>query len=350
MNEILTRRQAWLKELFPAGIDRLWCPPLTHYRDDGTIDFDRMSAHLNHIVPWVKGLLIPGSTGDGWELNGEETLQVADFAIRQARKYKLSILLGVLKSDVDTMTRTISDLLALIVPKAGATKKETVEALKAAGVCGFTVCPPRGKTLTQADIEAGLSRIFDLGWPVALYQLPQVTENETAPETFERFVRSRSNLIFFKDSSGNDRIATAGIDKGGVFLVRGAEGDYARWLKDAGGPYDGFLLSTANCFARELRAVIDGLEKGDAEKAGATSGKLTRTINEVFGLVQSLPHGNAFTNANKAIDHFLAFGPAAAGRKGPMLHAGVRIPDEVVSGTGAVLSRFGLMPEKGYLE
>jgi hypothetical protein len=30
-----------------------------------------MSAHLAHIVPWVKGYLIPGSTGDGWEMDDE---------------------------------------------------------------------------------------------------------------------------------------------------------------------------------------------------------------------------------------------------------------------------------------
>jgi hypothetical protein len=32
-----------------------------------------------------------------------------------------------------------------------------------------------------------------------------------------------------------------------------------------------------------------------------------------------------------------------------MLHAGVRIPGDMLAATGAVLARCGLMPQKGYL-
>ena len=350
MSDIAARRKALLGKLFPGGIPRFWCPLLTHYRNDGGIDFDRMSRHLDHIIPWVKGFLIPGSTGDGWELGDDETLKVAQFAIRKAPAYKASLLLGVLKADTETMERTISDLLALVERESGISKKKTAEALRAAGVCGFTVCPPRGKTLTQADIETGLSRILDMGLPTALYQLPQITENEAAPETFGRLVRKYSNVILFKDSSGQDGIAVSRVDKGDVFMVRGAEGEYARWLKDSGGPYDGFLLSTANCFPREIRDIIESLEKGSVEKAREISDRITLAVRDVFALVQPLPCGNAFTNANKAFDHFFAFGPAASDVEGPMLHGKIRIPGKIILATGGVLSRYGLMPEQGYLE
>jgi hypothetical protein len=73
-------------------------------------------------------------------------------------------------------------------------------------------------------------------------------------------------------------------------------------------------------------------------------------VGEVFGLVGEIPCGNAFTNANKAIEHFMAFGPKAADREGPMLHGGIRIPAGIISATGESLRRYGLMPEKGYLE
>jgi hypothetical protein len=177
-----------------------------------------------------------------------------------------------------------------------------------------------------------------------------VTENEVSPETFGRLLGKYFNLIFFKDSSGQDRIAASSVDKGGVFLVRGAEGDYAQWLREAGGPYAGFLLSTANCFARELSTLIGNLEKGDQKKAEEISERLTAAITEVFALVQPLPCGNAFTNANKAIDHFFAFGPRADTKEGPMLHAKVRIPGDVIAETGAILNRRQLMPVKGYLD
>jgi dihydrodipicolinate synthase/N-acetylneuraminate lyase len=348
MNDVAGKRQVLITELFSSGIPRLWCPLLTHYRSDGTIDIDRMHVHFNHVVPWVKGFLIPGSTGDGWELTEDETLEVADFAIQQARTHEISLLLGVLKADVETMKRTISSMIKMLQENPTG-KKDAGQILQANHVCGFTVCPPRGKSFTQPEIEAGLSAILDMGMPTALYQLPQVTGNEVAPETFERLVQKYSNLVFFKDSSGQDNIATSDVYKGGVFLVRGAEGSYAQWLTGTGGSYDGFLLSTANCFSQNLSSLIESLEKNDLGKAREISERLTAAVSEVFALVQPLPYGNPFTNANKAIDHFFAFGPSANKIEEPMLHEKIRIPHDVIQATGAILTHHSLMPEKGYM-
>jgi dihydrodipicolinate synthase/N-acetylneuraminate lyase len=349
MNRINEERQALLRELFPDGIPRLWCPLLTHFSATGAIDFDRMSVHFRHIAPWVKGLLVPGTTGEGWELNDEESLSVTEFALRMARDQGTKLLLGALRTDTDAVKKMISLMLPLIDIK-GTMKNGTVACLGAAGVCGFAVCPPKGKSLTQADIEAGLSVIMDMGLPVALYQLPYMTDNEVAPETFEKLAHKYSNLIFFKDSSGRDLIAASDIDKGGVFLVRGGEGDYIRWLKDAGGRYDGFLLSVTNSFSPELSLLIELLEAGDRIRAGEISERITKTIFETISLVKSLPYGNPFTNANKAIDHFFAYGPTAHKKEGPILKTGIRIPGDVLSNTGDILRTYRLMPEKGYMD
>jgi len=171
-----------------------------------------------------------------------------------------------------------------------------------------------------------------------------------APETFERLVHKYYNLFLFKDSSGQDGIATSHVEKGGVFLVRGAEGNYSHWLTDIGGSYDGFLLSTANCFSENISSLIDSIEKKDQGKAGEISEILTNVVSEVFALVQPLPCGNPFTNANKAIDHFFALGPGADAMEGPMLHEKIRIPSDVIRMTGAILTHYNLMPEKGYME
>jgi dihydrodipicolinate synthase/N-acetylneuraminate lyase len=348
MVEETKKREAFVKSFLPSKIPRLWCPLLTHYRGDGAIDFDRMSAHLRLVLPWVRGYLIPGSTGDGWELDDRETLEVVNFALRKSREHEMNLLVGVLKMDLGSMIGTLENMIGVL--RRFSHTGDVTDSLQAAHVCGFTICPPKGKTLSQEKIYSGLSEIMKRGLPTALYQLPQVTENEVAPETFERLVAAYPNLIFFKDSSGQDRIALSSADKGGMYLVRGAEGDYARWLKDTGGPYDGFLLSTANCFPEQLHEVIEKIEAGDTSSAGKISEKISSTVREVFALVQSLPHGNAFTNANKAIDHYMAFGTGAAKNPGPMLHAKVRLPDGVIAATGEALKRYDLMPPKGYLE
>jgi dihydrodipicolinate synthase/N-acetylneuraminate lyase len=308
-----------------------------------------MSAHFRHIAPWVKGLLVPGTTGEGWELSDEESVSVTKFALQMAREQGTKLLLGALRTDTDAVQKMISLLLPLIdTPQT--LKSPTVACLSAAGVCGFAVCPPKGKSLTQTDIEAGLSIILDRGLPVALYQLPYMTDNEVAPETFEKLAHKYANLIFFKDSSGRDLIAVSTVDKGGVFLVRGAEGDYIRWLKDSGGPYDGFLLSVANSFSPELSLLIELLEAGDRVRAGEISERITKTLFKTISLVKSLPYGNPFTNANKAVDHFFAFGPRALKKEGPILKTGIRIPGDVLAATGDILKTYSLMPEKGYMD
>jgi dihydrodipicolinate synthase/N-acetylneuraminate lyase len=348
MNNEADIRAGLMAELFPRGVPRLWCPLLTHYDDDGSIDLNRMSAHLAHLSRWVKGYLIPGTTGDGWELNDRETMEIVRFSVAEARKRDLVLLIGVLRPETAEVERVLNEIISLIEAITG--RKEITGCLSAARIAAFTICPPKGQALTQDGIENDLSRVLDRGLPTALYQLPQVTENEIGPPAFERLVEKYANLVFFKDTSGNDRVALSAVDKGGVFLTRGAEGDYAQWLKGAGGPYDGFLLSTANCFPEDLLTVIENSEIGNIRAARETSDRVTSAFHRVFALVQPMAYGNAFTNANKAIDHYFAFGPSARKKEGPVLHAGVRMSEDTISATGDILAHLDFMPRKGYLQ
>jgi dihydrodipicolinate synthase/N-acetylneuraminate lyase len=345
-NDIDLKRQENLRYYFRGGIPRLWCPLLAHYRDDGSLDIERMEAHFKFVSARVKGFLVPGSTGDGWELNDRETREFVEFALKAVKGTGSLLLLGVLRKYVSTMMTLIEQMIAGL---AGKGNGDARRALSEANVCGFTVCPPGGE-LSRGEIRTGVADILELGLPTALYQLPQVVQNEVDPETFAELAARFPNLILFKDSSGEDRIAKSPVDKGGVFLVRGAEGDYSSWIKKAGGPYDGFLLSTCNCFPGLLSDMIDKLDAGDRQGAGGISQRLTGAVLEVFTLVQSLPGGNAFTNANKAMDHYFAFGPSAGSKQAPMLHCGIRITGHMISRTGEILQKYNLMPSRGYAQ
>ncbi len=348
MNNEADIRAGLIAELFPRGVPRLWRPLLTHYDGDGSIDFNRMSVHLAHISRWVKGYLIPGTTGVGWELNDRETMELVRFSVAETRKRDLILLVGALRPETAAVERVLNEIITLVEAMTG--RKGVTACLSAARIVAFTICPPKGQALSQDGIENDLSRVLDRGLPTALYQLPQVTENEVAPPAFERLVEKYANLIFFKDTSGNDRVALSAVDKGGAFLTRGAEDDYGHWLKGAGGPYDGFLLSTANCFPEDVLSVIENSEIGNILAVRETSDRVTSAFRRVFALVQPTPHGNAFTNANKAIDHYFAFGASARKKEGPMLHAGVRMSEDTIPATGDILAHLDFMPRKGYLQ
>ena len=211
---------------------------------------------------------------------------------------------------------------------------------------GFTVCPPRGADLTQEQILASLEEVLQLQYPTALYQLPQVTENEISPAAFLQLVERYPNLYLLKDTSGQDWIARAGIDPGGVFLVRGAEGGYSRWLKSAGGPYDGLLLSSANNFASQLAEVERLVDAGQREQADALSNRIEQVVSRCFEIVAGVPLGNPFTNANKLLDHVLAYGAEAVRQPPPVLHGGTRLPRELIEPVMAALQEQHLFPDR----
>ena len=212
--------------------------------------------------------------------------------------------------------------------------------------------PPRGADLTQEEIGSALECLLNLGAPLALYQLPQVTENEMSPGLVASLAHRFSNFVLLKDTSGEDRVTAAqaaGLDLEGVFLVRGAEGEYAAHLRPSGGGYDGLLLSTANSFGAQLSEIIELSLAGRRVEAEEASSRLSALVAELFAIVGSLPDGNPFANAAKAADHFFAFGPQALAAPPPRLHAGSALPREVLTATYDALRRYDLLPCRGYL-
>jgi len=64
-----TDRPTLTRLLFPAGVPILWSPTLVFYDEAGRIDRGRHLTHLAFMTPHVKGYLLPGSTGDAWEMD-----------------------------------------------------------------------------------------------------------------------------------------------------------------------------------------------------------------------------------------------------------------------------------------
>ncbi len=311
-----SQRLAIQKKLFPQGIPQLWCPTLSYFSAPGVFDAQRIEAHLSRLSPYVRGILVPGSTGEGWEMSDGQIRSLLDIVLPLAAKLDIRVLIGILKTETAQVLQAIEQLRGMLEQEA---------------VVGITVCPAKGADNTQAEIHAGLSTVLGLGLPTALYQLPQVTQNEMSPETVSALAAEHANFILFKDTSGQDRVASSTVDLHGVFMVRGSEqGGYARWLKSAGGRYDGFLLSTANCFARELSEIVTLCDAGKQAEAARLSASIEHKVSLAFEAVGSLGVGNAFTNANKAVDHLRVYGSAYRDHPAPMLIGGQRLPEDVL--------------------
>jgi dihydrodipicolinate synthase/N-acetylneuraminate lyase len=336
------------RTLAPSGaIPRLWCPPITHYAEGGGIDVARMTAHWRTMIAYVGGFLVPGSTGEAWDMAPDEVGELLAVAIDLAGELRTRLLIGALRPTADEMHAVIDEALARLRATTG--EDDALTAMQHSRVAAFTICPPQGAELDATQIEAGLASILDRGLPTAIYQLPQVTQNEIAPSTFAKLAAAYPNFLLFKDTSGTDRVPLDDRGAGGVMLVRGAEGDYAKWLRESDGPYDGFLLSTANGFARELGQVIALFEAGENEEGGRLSRRLTNVVTAAFAAVAEVPYANAFANANKAVDHLMAHGADGVHVAPPLLHGGVRLPHGVIRTVAALLAEADLLPTRGYL-
>lgn len=332
-------------QLFPAGIPRLWCPVITHYMPDGSIDTVRMERHIRALAPYIGGLLVPGSTGDGWELPRAMKLALLDMVLPLAATLRLPVLAGLLERTTDDMLSFADALGSRIRPRNAPTARRDTDG---AAACGIVCCAPTGAGLDQDTILDGLSRVLDLGLPTALYQLPQITGNLISPATAAALADRFANFVMLKDSGGNDEIALAAgtrheVDLGGVFLVRGAETAYASWYEPAG-PYNGFLLSTANWLAPQLARVVAGTADPDLNS------RIDAAVNAAFGLVAGYPTGNAFANSARLMDQVMAYGARAATMPGPCSRDGTAMPESLVAGAVAVANAWQILPARGYAE
>lgn len=342
------QRTEMVKTIFPEGIPTLWCPLLTHYRADGSIDTVRIAAHIRHMRPHIPAFLAPGTTGDGWEMSGNETESLIDFLLGEAEQQDFSVMLGVLRTEPGTVVPAIANIVRRY---SGASLANGADAarLRSRHICGFTVTPPKGAQLDQVAIHRELEAIAETGVPLAIYQLPQITENEMSGETVADLVARFPNVYLMKDTSGRDAVVLSGCTLDNLFLVRGAEGEFARWSKAGGGHYDGFLLSTANCFAAELASMIAHLDAGRVADAEELSERVSRVIGELLEAAGPLSFGNPFTNANKAIDHHYAWGSRAEKQAPPMTHSGNRLPDALLNQAAVALKREGFQTGDGYM-
>ncbi|MFW6035294.1 MAG: dihydrodipicolinate synthase family protein [Halothermotrichaceae bacterium] len=346
MTELVNKREQLQNTFFPEKIPTLWCPLLTHYTDSGEIDKQRMRQHIKYLRPYVSTFLAPGSTGDGWEMEESEIQTLLDFLLDEADEQKFWLMIGVLKTGKGEALQSIKETVKRLFNNENAPTNDFVQKR----ICGFTVTPPKGKDLKQEEIYSELEAILESGYPTALYQLPQITENEMSPLTIQNLAEQYPNFYLMKDTSGEDKVVLSEVDTFGVFMVRGAEGNYFDWMKTDGGHYDGLLLSTANCFAAQLSDIIKYSKNGQNDLANKVSKKISNVAEEVFSLAADLSFGNQFTNANKLIDHHLAHGKNALKADLPMTHSGNRLPEELIKKTGVILEKYSLLPEKGYLD
>jgi 4-hydroxy-tetrahydrodipicolinate synthase len=323
--------------------DALWVPLLTHYRASTTpsgavrVDPERMASQVRAISPAVRQFLLAGSTGDGWELELDAFMDIVRLSRRQDVFGGSKLLYGILRPTTEEVVDWAVRLEASLAADGG----------PAGEYMGLAVCPPINPAADQATILRHYQTVLDRTTsPVAVYQLPQVTQCTIERETMEYLARDK-RVTMFKDTSGTDTVAQGGPISG-VLLVRGAEGNYVESLASEG-PYDGWLLSSGNVFGPAFRRMLDLRANGVTLRARQLSSVVASMVEALFEAAGNVPFGNPFSNANRAVDHLLARGGSWRDSPLPMTVNGTALPAELISAAEDIIGHLPGIRQKGYL-
>ena len=259
------------------NFDPLWAPILTHYElaDDLRLNKALIKKHMKWLEPSVKQFLVCGTTGDGWIVSDKlindwlEILTEKNFLTDQNK-----ILFG-----------AFGNTTKEVLHRAKLIEDYLIDHTCEASFFGLTLCAPVNEKITQNEIIKHFEKIIENTLlPISIYQLPQVVKCEIKPETLKYLKdKFKKRIVLFKDTSDEDKVIDSKIDFGDLKFLRGAEKNYFDHIKPRG-KYDGFLLSTANCFGKVLREILKEVEKNNFEKAENLSKKLSDVIRVSFDL------------------------------------------------------------------
>jgi 4-hydroxy-tetrahydrodipicolinate synthase len=276
----------------------LWAPILTHYELANNLRLNKalIKKHMKWLEPSVKQFLVCGTTGDGWILSDK---LINDWLEILTEKNFLTDQNKILFGAFGNTTKEVLHRAKLIEDYLTDHKCE-------ASFFGLTLCAPVNEKITQNQIIKHFEKIIENTLlPISIYQLPQVVKCEIKPETLKYLKdRFKKRIVLFKDTSDEDKVIDSKIDFGDLKFLRGAEKNYFNHIKPRG-KYDGFLLSTANCFGKVLREILKEVEENNFEKAENLSKKLSDIIRVSFDKGEKLNFGNPFSNVNKAFLHII---------------------------------------------
>jgi Carboxypeptidase Taq (M32) metallopeptidase len=141
---------------------------LVFYDEAGGIDHERQLAHLAFMAPYLKGLLVPGSTGDGWDMTDDQVITALESVIPFAVKHGLDLIVGILRPAPDSASALMEKVLHHLRNRAGT--PSLGDAFAAARVRGLTITAP-----TSDQLKSKLREIDDLGKAGAILGWDQAT-------------------------------------------------------------------------------------------------------------------------------------------------------------------------------
>jgi 4-hydroxy-tetrahydrodipicolinate synthase len=224
------------------GLAGLWVPLLTPFRDDLSVDFDRIADFgRERLDDGCHGLALMGTTSETASLSVAERMRILEVALAA----------GIAPAQLTCGTG------ACALPDAVELTRHAVQT----GCLATMILPPfyfKGVDDEGCfrSIAAVIERVADPRLRVVLYNIPSLAGVTITPAVVQRLTLAFDEVIVgVKDSSG-DPMSTLRLAKvlRGRALLPGTEGYLVGALKSGA---TGCVTATANVRARPIRELLD---------------------------------------------------------------------------------------------
>lgn len=240
---------------------------ITPFMEDGTIDFQSLSAMIEHQVNGgVDYLVIMGTTSEAPTITHEEQDQIIAHVVKQVAG-RVPLVLGVAGNSTVAVVQRLGELRDRLLTDFAAILSVT----------------PYYNRPQQEGLYLHFSAVAEASpVPVILYNVPKRTGVNLLPETTRRIYDAHPQKIMgIKEACGSIEQFTETVNlSNGDFSVISGDDDLAYEMMKAGG--DGLISVASNAWPKEMKQIV-------AEKDAMMQQRLSHLIHLLF--VEGNPSG-----------------------------------------------------------
>ena len=240
---------------------------ITPFMEDGTIDFQSLSAMIEHQVNGgVDYLVIMGTTSEAPTITHEEQDQIIAHVVKQVAG-RVPLVLGVGGNSTAAVVQRLEELSERLLTDFAAILSVT----------------PYYNRPQQEGLYLHFSAVAEASpVPVILYNVPKRTGVNLLPETTRRIYDAHPQKIMgIKEACGSIEQFTETVNlSNGDFSVISGDDDLAYEMMKAGG--DGLISVASNAWPKEMKQIV-------AEKDAMMQQRLSHLIHLLF--VEGNPSG-----------------------------------------------------------
>ena len=240
---------------------------ITPFKEDGTIDFQSLSAMIEHQVDGgVDYLVIMGTTSEAPTITHEEQDQIIAHVVKQVAG-RVPLVLGVGGNSTAAVVQRLGELRDRLLTDFAAILSVT----------------PYYNRPQQEGLYLHFCAVAEASpVPVILYNVPKRTGVNLLPETTRRIYDAHPQKIMgIKEACGSIEQFTETVNlSNGDFSVISGDDDLAYEMMKAGG--DGLISVASNAWPKEMKQIV-------AEKDAMMQQRLSHLIHLLF--VEGNPSG-----------------------------------------------------------